>query len=68
MYALIASAFLGIQRGGGAALNYALTTDNVQAVALNSTGYPADLVGRVAEWKTPVLILHGTANSSSDGG
>jgi carboxymethylenebutenolidase len=61
-------ALFGHSRGGGAALNYALTTNRLQALALNSTGYPADLLGRAHELKTPILILHGTADSAADGG
>jgi dipeptidyl aminopeptidase/acylaminoacyl peptidase len=58
----------GHSRGGGAALNYSLGADNVQALALNSTGYPSDLAGRAAELKAPILILHGTADNPADGG
>ena len=61
-------ALFGHSRGGGAALHYALTTGNLQAVALNSAGYPAEVVGRAAELKMPVLILHGAADSAADGG
>jgi dipeptidyl aminopeptidase/acylaminoacyl peptidase len=40
----------------------------VQAVALNSSGYPRQLTDRSAEVKTPILILHGTADHPDDGG
>lgn len=58
----------GHSRGGGAALNYTLQLGDVQAVALNSSSFrnlPVDLVPRL---KTPILILHGTADSPDDGG
>ena len=58
----------GHSRGGGAALNYALTIDNVGAIALNSAGYPSDLQKGVSNLKAPVLILHGTADRAADGG
>lgn len=61
-------ALFGHSRGGGAALNYAFTTNNVLAVVLNSTGYPTELVGRAAELKAPILMLHGTEDGSADGG
>jgi len=61
-------ALFGHSRGGGAALNYAFTSNNVQAVVLNSTGYPTELIGRAAELKAPILMLHGTEDSSADGG
>ncbi|WP_089941247.1 dienelactone hydrolase family protein [Candidatus Entotheonella palauensis] len=58
----------GHSRGGGAALNYSLQGGNVQAVALNSTGYPRQLTDRSAQVKTPILMLHGTADHPDDGG
>jgi dienelactone hydrolase len=58
----------GHSRGGGAALHYAIAIDNVQAVALNSTGYPSDLANRVSDLKAPILMLHGNADSAADGG
>jgi alpha-beta hydrolase superfamily lysophospholipase len=58
----------GHSRGGGAALNYALTIDNVRALVLNSTGYPSDLQKDVSNLKAGVLILHGAADSAADGG
>ena len=59
----------GHSRGAGAALNYALSGANqVQAVVLNSGGYPNEIAGRAREVKAPVLILHGAADGAADGG
>lgn len=55
----------GHSRGGGPIVNYILGAGNVQAVVLNSAGYPATLSPQL---KAPVLILHGTADSPADGG
>jgi len=55
----------GHSRGGGPIVNYVLGAGNVQAVVLNSAGYPATLSPQL---KAPVLILHGTADSPADGG
>jgi len=55
----------GHSRGGGPILSYVLGVGNVQAVVLNSAGYPATLSPQL---KAPVLILHGTADSPADGG
>lgn len=61
-------ALFGHSRGGGAALNYMLATGNVQAVVINSAGYPSELADHVSQVRTPILILHGTADSPDDGG
>jgi carboxymethylenebutenolidase len=61
-------ALFGHSRGGGATLNYILDRGNVQAAVLDSIGYPDDLVERAAHMNTPVLMLHGTADSPADGG
>jgi alpha-beta hydrolase superfamily lysophospholipase len=59
----------GHSRGAGAALNYALSGANqVQAVVLNSGGYPNEIAGRAREVKAPLLILHGAADGAADGG
>ena len=55
----------GHSRGGGPIVSYILGAGNVQAVVLNSAGYPATLSPQL---KAPVLILHGTADSPADGG
>ena len=55
----------GHSRGGGPILSYILGAGNVQAVVLNSAGYPATLSPQL---KAPILILHGTADSPADGG
>jgi dienelactone hydrolase len=61
-------ALFGHSRGGGAALNYALNSGNVQVVMLNSTGYPSELADRASQINVPVLMLHGTADGPADGG
>ena len=61
-------ALFGHSRGGGAALNYILRSHSIRAVVLNSTGYPAEMVERVRNIRTPILILHGTADDPADGG
>ncbi len=58
----------GHSRGGGAALNYSLQVGNVQAVVLNSSGYPNHLTDRSSQVTAPILMLHGTADSPDDGG
>jgi dipeptidyl aminopeptidase/acylaminoacyl peptidase len=40
----------------------------VQAVVLNSSGYPSGLTDRASQVKAPILLLHGTADSPEDGG
>ncbi len=61
-------ALFGHSRGGGAALNYVLGTNGVQAAVLCSAGYPQDLAMRAPNVKVPILILHGLADSPADGG
>lgn len=61
-------ALFGHSRGGGAALNYALSADTVQAVVLNSAGYPGETADRASRVKASVLILHGLRDSPADGG
>lgn len=58
----------GHSRGGGAALNYLISSGNVQAAVLNSAGYPSSLSDVVSRVNTPILILHGTADSPEEGG
>jgi dienelactone hydrolase len=60
----------GHSRGAGAALDYVLTHpgNNVQAIVLNSAGYPPEFIKQAPEVGTPVLILHGTADNPADGG
>ena len=58
----------GHSRGGGAALTYCLQTENVQALALNSSGYPNYLTDRSSRLEVPTLLLHGTADHPDDGG
>jgi pimeloyl-ACP methyl ester carboxylesterase len=61
-------ALFGHSRGGGAALNYVLKGGEARALILNSVGYPAEVADRAAQIDVPVLILHGTADSSAEGG
>lgn len=60
----------GHSRGAGAALDYALAhPGRVQGAVLNSGGYPTEVTKRAAaEIKVPILLLHGTADSPTDGG
>jgi len=58
----------GHSRGGGAALNYVLRNGDARACVLNSARYPQQLTDRAAEIRMPLLMLHGTADSLSDGG
>ena len=59
----------GHSLGGGAALDYLLThPGQVQGAILNSTGYPSDVIKRVAaQVQVPLLLLHGTADGPTDG-
>jgi len=63
-----AIALFGHSRGAGAALNYAFDTGDIAAVVLDSAGYTEDQVGRVGQLRVPILILHGTGDTSADGG
>jgi dienelactone hydrolase len=62
------AALFGHSRGGGAALNYALTGGDVSALVLDSTGYPGELTPQVPRLHAPILILHGLRDSPADGG
>jgi dienelactone hydrolase len=62
------AALFGHSRGGGAALNYALTGGDVSALVLDSTGYPGELANHVPRLHAPIPILHGLRDSSADGG
>jgi dienelactone hydrolase len=61
-------ALVGHSRGGGASLQYVLAIGNVQAVILHSAGAAHGLQDRAAEFKTPILIMHGTADGPAGGG
>ncbi len=62
-------ALLGHSRGGGAALHYVLAGGvGVQALVLNSTGYPPYLADKAPQVTVPILMLHGQADSPDDGG
>jgi dienelactone hydrolase len=58
----------GHSRGGAASLQYVLAMGNVQAVILHDAGYALRPVTRAAEFKTPILILHGTEDGPAGGG
>lgn len=58
----------GHSRGAGAALNFVLRGRDVQAAALNSSGYPSALTELASRAGAPLLILHGTADGPADGG
>ncbi len=62
------AALFGHSRGGGAALNYALTDGDISALVLDSTGYPDGLANQVPRLHAPILILHGLRASPADGG
>ena len=49
--------------GGGATQQYLLAGGNVQAAVLHSSGYALRPWNRAAEFKVPILIMHGTADS-----
>jgi dienelactone hydrolase len=62
-------ALVGHSRGGGAALLYILShPGKANALILNSTGYPPEVVKRSVDLNVPILILHGTADDPADGG
>ncbi|HEV8285374.1 MAG TPA: alpha/beta fold hydrolase [Chitinophagaceae bacterium] len=62
-------ALFGHSRGGGAALDYAVThPGKVQALALNSAGYPPEVIQRSSTLDIPILIIHGTNDNPADGG
>jgi len=56
-------ALVGHSRGGGATQQYLLAGGNVQAAVLHSSGYALRPWNRAAEFKVPILIMHGTADS-----
>ena len=58
-------ALVGHSRGAGeATLKYLLAKGNVQAAVLHSSGYAARPWQRAAEFNAPILLMHGTADSS----
>jgi carboxymethylenebutenolidase len=61
-------ALFGHSRGGGATLNYVLQGRAVQAAIVNSAGYPKQFAQLSPRLQTPILMLHGTADSPADGG
>ena len=57
-------ALVGHSRGGGATQQYLLAGGNeVHAAVLHSSGYGLRPWNRAAEFKMPILIMHGTADS-----
>ena len=61
-------ALAGHSRGGGATLQYLLANGQAQAAILHSSGYALRPETRAAEFNVPILIMHGTADSSATGG
>ena len=59
----------GHSRGGGAALDYTMTyPGKVQAIILNSAGYPPEVIQQSSKLDVPILIIHGTEDNPADGG
>ena len=56
-------ALVGHSRGAGATQQFLLGGGNVQAAVLHSSGYALRPWNRAAEFKVPILIMHGTADS-----
>ena len=56
-------ALVGHSRGAGATQQYLMAGGNVQAAILHSSGYGLRPWNRAAEFKVPILIMHGTADS-----
>ena len=61
-------ALFGHSRGAGAATVYAMQSNGVRAIVLNSGGYPPEVTGRAAEIQAAILMLHGVADGPADGG
>jgi dienelactone hydrolase len=61
-------ALFGHSRGGGAVLNYLAGGGDAAAAVVNSAGYPDEMIASAGEFSTPLLILHGEADSPADGG
>ena len=58
----------GHSRGAGAVLSYILGGGRVRAAVLHSSGYGPQWTERLPGLATPILILHGDADSRADGG
>jgi carboxymethylenebutenolidase len=61
-------ALVGHSRGGAGSLQYVLAIGNVQAIILHDAGHALRPVTRAAEFKTPILVMHGTADGPASGG
>src|SRR5262245_50014597 len=61
-------ALFGHSRGAGTALNYAIQTGGVDALVLNSSGYPEIFAASAGRIASPILMLHGEADAPADGG
>lgn len=61
-------ALAGHSRGGGETLQYLLAIANVQAAVLHSAGHGYRPMTRAAEFQTPILLMHGTADGPTGGG
>ena len=65
---LIAFALVGHSRGAGATQQYILAGGDIQAAVFHSCGYAQTPWNRAADFRVPLLILHGTADGPPDGG
>jgi dienelactone hydrolase len=63
-----AIALFGHSLGAGAALNYAFGSGDIAAAVLDSAGYTDDQIHRAAQLNVAILILHGSGDTSADGG
>ena len=61
-------AIFGHSRGAGLAWNYILQGGKAQAVILNSSGYPDEIIQGAGRFGAPVLLLHGERDGPADGG
>lgn len=59
---------IGHSGGAGAIQQYLLAGGTVQAAVLHSSGYALSPWNRAAEFDSPILIMHGTADGPADGG
>jgi pimeloyl-ACP methyl ester carboxylesterase len=58
----------GHSRGAGASVNFVLAGGTVRALVLDSGVYPDNFSDQAEQIRVPTLMLHGTADSPTDGG